>query len=384
MRNKNPTYDQSFAVLEKNVVNLKELRTKYENNQIPENEYENLCESLFESLEEAFQSVRHSYLPLSIPNNLKLPEIPYWMNVSKRAKDGIMTISQESDLMQENLLRKFRRPGMRKANIEKAANLLSYEQSKLANSELWKAYNVLSDDIIDQIRLRVVPLQKVPTHIIKEINEYIAENEIDLPTSKDMLDVLLVQLFGEEGPLESGIPSKSLEDEIAIISGAIAAVSPDIDRSRIVDYLLPHIADLHMENITGDSSIVPKEVLRCFRDLVSNSDEPIKLEDFGYEGDIPMAILEATASITLFETVNEIVTNFQELGKAVVRVAKNYHHASSMLAVALVTQQSLEVPSLFFIGLRWASLDAVNKFTLAPLFLMAFGKIVEMVPNLDE
>ena len=381
----NNKYDEYFQNIENNIEKLKLLRNKYLKQEISSITYENEVENLFDQFEESFIGLKHSYLPINMPKNLLLTEkIPLWLNLNENSKKEYLNLINELKNNQESLIRKFRRPHIRKLNLEKAANLLQHEQLRTYNSYLWKSFNIFSEDFINQNKINIKLTNNSSNKLIEEINSYIIENELELPTNVETLEFFLLDLFGEDGPLEKGIINIYIFEEISIIINVLSNFIKTFSKIDLINFILPFITDLHIEIILENSNNIPLILLNSFKDVMNYIGTEGSLEDFGLNGVIDPKILELSLSLNNFDSIDNLINNFQKLAIEIIKISQNYKQASLYLAYCLISIQSIEIPSLFYNSIKWGSYDSILKFTFCPLYLMAFQEICELIPNFEE
>ena len=377
--------ENHLSSVEKGIEYIRKQHKLYEEGKIESTQYEMNCEDCLQKIDEALIQVRHTYLPMQIPKLLRFDEMPpKWLNISEKGIKEYKSIVQDNEISQEMIMRRFRRPGMRKENIERALKLLSIEQSKLYNAELWKMFSNYFEEIKLNARLNILPDKKVSSSLVEDLQNAMTEQDIEEFTTTDELSLFLATEFSEEGCLEKGIKSASIEGEVAIIAAAACKIAPAINQEDVVGVVLPYVAMLHQNYVIEDAKKLLPEMHTIFSEAVSLVGETVTLADFAVEGTLPDTVKDAIYDCLIYDDMDQLVAKFNEAGKATIRASQNYKQARAILGCAMLSIQDPRMSQMFVAGLRWCSTNTLQTFSMGPLFLMAFDEITTLIPDFDS
>lgn len=375
------SFEESIAAIENGLKYLKKQHSMYTSSSIDAAQYEINCEDCLSKIDDALLVVRHTYLPLTIPKFLKLPENPpEWLNLKQKEIDEYKNFAKNSEMLQERLLRKFRRPGLRKSNIEKAVKLLTIEQHKLYNSELWKVYQNFAEQLKVSSRVNIPVASKAPKEVVDAIESAFQEADIEA-TTLDNIGVILAIVFSEDGALENGLKG-GLQKDASVIAAAAAKVFTNFDKNELLGIILPYVAKIYEDEIIKDAKTICPKFIKKFDEASAMFGENISVSDFAEEGELPEKIKDALLDCLFFESVDELIVKLNNAGKDVIRASKSYRQARAILGSALISIQDPRIISLFFAGIRWCAPSTLNEFTMCPLYLMTFEEITTIVPDI--
>ncbi|EAX99573.1 hypothetical protein TVAG_104540 [Trichomonas vaginalis G3] len=376
------TFEESIQIIEKGLQYLKKQHKMYTDSQIEPSQYEINCEDCLSKIDDSLICVRHTYLPMSIPKLLKFPENPpAWLNLKKKEIEEYQASVKNSEMLQERLLRKFRRPGLRKSNVEKAVQLLTIEQQKLYNAELWKIYVNLAESLKVSSRINIPIASKAPQEVIEGISEAVEQADINIQTIDD-ISMVLTFAFGEDGFLEKGL-NGGLKKDTAVITAAATQVFPNFDKGELLGVILPYVAKIYENEVIEDAKTIAPKFIEQFEEASSILGDNISISDFAQEGELPEKITNAILDVLFYDDFDQLIAKFNDAAKEVIKISKSYRQARAILGTGLIKAQDPRIVPLFFAGMRYCSPGTLSQFNLAPLYLMTFEEITTLVPDFE-
>lgn len=379
------TFEENIAALEEGIKYIKKQHSLFSEGKVDQGQYEINCEDCLLRIDEALLGIRHTYLPIQIPKLLRFPDdTPKWLNISKKGANDYKQIVKDNEIRQEILIRKFKRNGMRKENIERAVKLLQIEQSKLYNAELWKIYSNFADEVKMNCRLNILPAKKAPENVVEDLRNALTELEMSEPQTQDELSLFLASVFGEDGCLEKGIKSKSIEAEVSLIAAAACEIAPNVNKEDVVGTVLPYVGVIHQTAVLENAKTILPDIHKAFDEASSLLGESVSMSDFAEEGTLPDTVKDAIFDCLIYDDMDQLIAKLDQAGKATIRASSNYKQARAMIGTAMLTIQDTRLPQLFFAGLRWCAPNTLNSFQMCPLYLMAFDEITTLIPDFDS
>lgn len=376
------TCDEYIELIQKQINELKQIRQQFLIHQIDAPSYEEQTMKTLQQLQYGVDGVRHTFLPITIPQGLQLPaQIPKWLPLTSQQIAEYGNYTQLNDSKQKDMLRKFRRPGMRRADIQRAAHILSQQQNKVLEQMEWSRSKFIASIFDSNVRSQIQPSSSVPKDLCESIKSYIDENHLDYPAESSDAELLLISLFDDDGPLASGYQCKTVFQEVSIISTTLCHIIRDFSFEIMTGLIMPYIADLHKTELLKLYSKSVDVINRSLKDARDIYGSDATMEDFGSEGVMSVGVADGLKAIIHAETVDQLVTSFQEIGDIAIQDTNSKIAASNMIAATLISKNLLDVPLYFAYGVAWCSDSALSSFTNQPLYIQAFNAITRIVTD---
>lgn len=382
------TCDEYISYLEEKLNGLKQIRQQFLQKKILPAIYEEQTMKSIQQLQHGLDGVRHTFLPLAIPPYLQIsPNPPKWISLSESQKSTYANYSAQNDVEQKEMLRRFRRPGMRRADIQRAALLLSTQQNKVLEQMKWNQADFLVNVLITNVRMKINPSDNnYSNSLLKEIKNCIEENRLDYPTNDDLLSLFIMSLFDDDGPLNSGYPkAKNIEQEVSYISTTIYKYAHDFTIDKIANYVMPYVANIHRKDIIPSLAKNVQKVTEAIKDAYDILGKDASMADFGVEGTSSIVVSDGLKEIQKADSVESIVNKFQQIGDDAISGAQNSKkNASLMIAANLISANLVEVPKLFVFAIAWCSDTTLEYFKNKPLYVMAFDALLNVLSDFGE
>ena len=381
------TCDEYISFLEEKLNGLKQIRQQFLRKKIAPAIYEEQTMKSIQQLQHGIDGVRHTFLPLTIPQYLQIsPEPPKWILLNQTQALNYANYSTQNDIEQKEMLRRFRRPGMRRADIQRAALLLSSQQNKVLEQMKWNRADYLASVLINNVRVKINPSDNYSHSLLKEIKSYVEENSLNYPTNEDLLSLLIMSLFDDDGPLNSGYPkAKSFEQEVSYIATTILKFAPEFSIDKVVGFVMPYVADIHRDKIIPSLESSVKSVIASIKDAFDILGKDASMADFGVEGVSSVVISDDLKELKKADSVELIVNKLQEIGDQAISGAQNSRtNASLMIAADLIAADLVEVPKLFIFAIAWCSSTTLESFKNKPLYIMAFDAIMNVLSDFGD
>lgn len=364
------------------------LRNKYKKKEITEIQYKSQMDKWIHVVQSSLTGVRRTYLPLSIPKHLLLStNPPRWVPMTREQVEEYVSIANQSLLDQQNLIRKYKRPGLRSCNIMTAATALGIEQNRHKEQMMWEQYTHLLNCLVLSLRpaftKHVIPNNK----FVSNIKEFMEENSVDYAVVPEDLSIVLISLFEEEGILCHGIPKTDVETEVKTISSALHQLMPSIEEDEIVFQLLPYIADLHQDEML--EKLRPKVVaINALLDEAISiySEEEATMGDFGEtDGEVDIMVTDSISKLQKFQGVERLAYKFNQAGIAALDATNgNETKATQMIAASIVNSKMDCIPLHFLYAVAWCSEEKLRECSTFPLYIKALDDIINVVPSFEE
>ena len=373
--------DDYIKKLECVMNDLKKLRNQFKDSKISTPNYESGILSDLSLMQAQINGIRHTYLPLKIPEYFQVQsEPPKWANLSREEGNRFSEIAIENDNKQKELLQNFRRPGMRKSEIQNMAKALSLQQNFLKEDMRDQQLNVIFNSLVEKSRLKIKKSKSSSKMLTKSIKDYIEGNEIDIPQDYESTSLLVLSLFSDEGPLSEGIKCKSIETENSLIAGSIAEIVNSVGIDDIIGMVRPYVADLHFNELKEPTSEHCIEITKALGEAIELLGDDVSMADFNGE-DIQTDILvsESLRKLHKFECVENLVVRLDDIGDYAIESSKNKQTASQMIAVSIISQQLIDFPLDYIIAISWCSDKTLKTFKNKLLFIHAFDEILNLI-----
>lgn len=381
------TCDDYISLLEEKLKDLKQIRQQFLQKKIVPAIYEEQTMKNIQQLQHGVDGIRHTFLPLTIPSYLQIsPDPPKWITLSQSQTSTYANYSAQNDVEQKEMLRRFRRPGMRRADIQRAALLLNTQQNKVLEQTKWSRADFLASVLITNVRVKINPSTNYSHSLLKEIKSYVEENSLDYPANDDLLSLFIMTLFDDDGPLNSGYPkAKSIEHEVSCIATTICKYATDFSVDKMSSFVMPYVADIHRDKIIPSLTSNVQKVITAIKDAFDILGKDASMADFGVECVSSIIVSDGLKELKNAESVESIVGKLQEIGNNAIDSAQNSRtNASLMIAASLISANLVEIPKLFVFALAWCSDETLESFKNKPLYIMAFDALMNVLSDFGE
>jgi len=384
MNSSNDQFNEFIKNIEKQIEILKVSRLRYLSHQTSTEEYENLTENSISEIYRSADGIRRSYLPLTIPKCLLLStEPPSWLNLSQNEKATYSRLAIESKDAQEMILRQFRRPGIRPLNANKVSALLNLEQHSSLDDYYMQQLMVCFNSIA--ARKRITPDQVEPNQaLVSLIQDFITENDLEIPSDIDTLDLLLLALFDEEGPLSTGLPALQPNEEISYVASSLINTTKKLTYEDLVDELRPHIADLRQNTLILDIEKECETISASVSDAIdtiSPEDSEQPLEYFGSSSILDVEIVQNLKEIHLSQGVQSLATEFDNVASMAIQKTESPYEAAIQIAGAILSTKKYHIVRNFFYSIQWCNGVRFRDMKSAPIFIQAFDLLQGLVKD---
>ncbi|KAK8875434.1 hypothetical protein M9Y10_005599 [Tritrichomonas musculus] len=376
------TCDQYINLLEEKLNALKQIRQQFLQKKITPGVYEENTMKSLQQLQHGLDGVRHTFLPLTIPPYLQIsPELPKWITLTQSQASEYANYSVQNDKEQKEMLRRFRRPGMRRADIQRAAKLLNVQQNKVLEKMKWSQADFVVGVFSTNVRAKINPNESYSHSLLKDIKSYVEENSLDYPVDDDTLSLFVMSIFDDDAPLASGYPkAKNIQQEVSFIASTICKYAPDFPVDKVVDFVKPYIAHIHCDQLIPSFSSSVQEVINSIKYAYDILGKDASMADFGIEGVSSLTVLDGLKALKKAKSPDEIIRQLQEIGDDAISSTQNSQsNAAAMIAASLISSNLIIVPNLFAYAIAWGSEYALETFKNKPLYIMVFDAITNVL-----
>ena len=381
------TCDDYISLLESSLKELKSIRQQFLSKKINPPNYEEKTISAIRQIQNSLDGYRHTFLPLSIPTFLQIDKTaPSWIDLSPQQAKDYSKYADENDMAQKDLLRKFRRPGMRRADIQKAMQMLNVQQVKALDNAKWRQAEYIGSILKLQVRIKISPSGDYSSSLARQIQECIDSAGLPNPVDDESASLIILAIFNDEtdGPLAEGFKkAKSVEQEISIISNSICSLSKGYPYSKMVELVRPYVADIRREKLLNPLRKSVDKISKALNDAIDILGSDALMADFGTEGVSSLVVTEGLRKLSKKTEADEIVINLQDIGNSAIENSKNKTAAVNMIAAGLISEKLTNFPLNFVYSIAWCSESKLESFTNQPLYIQAFSAIMNVLPNFD-
>ncbi|KAH0789398.1 hypothetical protein GPJ56_006675 [Histomonas meleagridis] len=375
--------DEYISKLEAQVSELKSIRNAYKQSKTTVPIYEPAILKTLSQIEISINGIRHTYLPLTIPDFFQIPKVPpKWSSLNQKEALAFSNVSITNESKQKELLQNYRRPGLRKSEIQKTAKALNFQQNKLKEEMQTQQFNIIYESLVNKLRVQIEPSKSQSNKLTQMIESFIEANEMDKPFDIESTNLLLLSLFSDEGPLTNGLMKiKSVSKEITTIAASVEKVTSGVTSDEIIDLLKPYIADLHTEQLKQPIKKYCSEIQKSLAEAIDILGDDASMADFGDDVVTNVFVTSGLKKSLNFEGVDNLVATFEEVGQKAIEFAKDKSSAAQMIAVAIISENLIDIPLNFMYAISWSSNLILESFTTKTLFLQAFDYIVNLIPD---
>ena len=381
---KNPTCDDFITQMERELAHMKQKRAQLAASKLSESDYEASMIESIKSLQLGLDGIRHTFVPLSIPGYLRIPDSPpTWVKLSSDAKAKFAKIAADNEFPQREILTRVRRPTLRLSSLEKTAEILAQRQSVVKDENEWRQSVLIGEELSYPMRMAINAPDKAPTSLVKTLEDYIAATESSAPYDCESAVLFLVDVFGDEGPLSAGYKGKCISDEVGTIARALNQVAQTVPVDQCIGAVRPFVADLHLEGVM--KTMEPKlEVVRHALEEAVDLIDDVSMADFGSDGPTNVIVMEALKSCHHFQGVERLAAKLQHAAEeALEAMDNNTTEAAKMLAVVMISEKMVWMPGHFALAVGWCSDDMYARFDRKGMFVRAFDFLMNVVPKFD-
>ncbi|OHT07151.1 hypothetical protein TRFO_01271 [Tritrichomonas foetus] len=380
------TCDEYISYLENQLKNLKNVRQQFLQKKMIPPQYEEETMKCLRQLQYGIDGVRHTFLPLVIPSYLQISITPpSWIKLSPIQISEYANYSIQNDIEQKEMLRKFRRPGMRRADIQRAAQILNIQQNKTLELMKWNQSNFLCSILSNSLRPKVVASDNYSPSLLKLIKCYIDENSLDYPVNDDAVSLLMISLFDDDGPLADGYPkTKTVQQEVSVIATTLCKLSYGYPIEKMVGNVISYIADLRHDQLLQPLEKTVADINKVLKDAIDILGSDATMADFGTEGVSSLLMTDSLKKANKSRKVDKIASYLQEAGQSALDEANSKTAAANMIAAALISENLVNIPLNFMYAITWCSDSLLTSFTNQPLYLQAFDALLHVLPDFGE
>jgi hypothetical protein len=382
-----PTCDDYIGLLERHVASLKSIRAEFSKPKSDASTYENSMITSISSIETALEGVRHTFVPLIIPQYLQLsPAPPAWLSLSAADQSSYSQVSAMNDYDQKALLAKFKKPGMRSAGLTKAARALGRQQNAIKDSNAWRQLAFLGKAYTARVRPQIAATARSPRRLKAAVRAYVDSDDfVEFPAEENGLQLFLMQLFDEEGgPLsDSAALSGPPQQQAAELAAVCCEVLGTLKIEDTIGVIRPHIATRNFGALFKAAAPAAEPFRRAIAEAAQLIGTGITLADFGGEGTLTPTVAEAVREAVDGNDVDQIAAHLQEAANAAAEQAGGRIAGAQMIACVLVSEKLLEFPQRLSVTLSWCSDSALAQFTNAAAYVHALGLVLTLIPSLE-
>ena len=374
--------DDFINKLEQQIVKMKKIREDLAKSKIQQSSYEEQMIQVIGSLQTNLDGVRHTFVPLTIPEYLKIgKKPPEWIKLSESEKSQFAKVADANDYQQKELLTKFKRPSLRMVSMEKAASVLSKKQQAVKDDNEWLQAVLVGNAFADSMRVHISIANKANGELVQLLNDYIDTTKINPPFDADSATLFAIDIFGDEGPLTGGHRCATVPQEVGEIAAALRAVSQGVSGDACVGMTRPFVADLHQDLLMKSVVSYVADIHKALEEAIDLMDD-VSMADFGSDGSVNVVVEEGMKGCKNFEGVERLAAKLQKIAKLAEDATDgNKSEAARMIAVVMVADKLNWFPIHFAYAVSWCSDSMYESFDMKGMFVRAFDLILHVIPD---
>ena len=382
---KGPTCDDFIVKMEQELAKMKQKRSLLASSKLSQADYEASMIESIKSLQSGLDGIRHTFVPISIPEYLRIPQSPpKWISLSPEALAKFKKIAEDNEFQQRELLVRFKRPSLRMASVEKTAAVLAERQRSVKDDNEWRQTTLVAQSFTLPMRMPITVPAKPSSSLVKKLENYIDSEDVNPPYDGDSAVLFLIDVFDDAGPLSGGYKSKCISEEVAAIAAALHQVAQAVPIDQCVGAVRPFVADLHADAVMQVMQDLVKDIQSSLEEAIELIDD-VSMADFGSDGPPNVVVIEALKACKEFQGVERLAVKLQEAANCAVEAEnKNKEEAAKQVAVAMIAAKLTWIPRHFALAVSWCSDSKYAEFTMQGVYVQAFDLVMNVVPDFNQ